>query len=66
MKNKSKDSRKLVNVAVSRAKRKLVIIANRDYVKKKLGGQLVDKIIDHICSTGGVVQPPSFCPKDYH
>jgi len=60
----SKDSRKLVNVAVSRAKRKLIIIANRDYVKKKLEGQLVDRIIDRIVSTGGLASSSKFLPEE--
>ena len=59
----SNDSRKLVNVALSRAKRKLVIIANRDYVKNKLKGQLVDKVIDHIASAGGAVASSKFLPE---
>jgi thymidine kinase len=59
----SNDSRKLVNVALSRAKRKLVIIANRQYVKNKLGGQLIDKVIEHIASAGGAVASSKFLPE---
>jgi hypothetical protein len=59
----SNDSRKLVNVALSRAKRKLVIIANRDYARRKLGGQLVGKVIDHIASAGGAVSSSRFLPE---
>jgi len=38
----SQSSRKPVNVALSHAKRKLLIVANRDCVKKKLGAQLAE------------------------
>jgi len=57
------DSRKLVNVALSRARRKLVIIANRDYVKKKLGSQLIDKVVDHVASTGRLIPASTLLPE---
>jgi len=59
-------SKRLLNVAVSRAQRKLIVIANRRFLSEKLtSDNIVRKAIEHIERHGQVAPADSFLPAQF-
>jgi len=61
----SQNAHLMLNVAITRAKRKFILLANNEYITKMFRGQHLKKIIEIICAEG-IVLPAASLDGAYH